>query len=134
MSESIDWTKPVQARAPSRSGEWQSVRIICTDRKCRAGHSIVCLWEFDGEESVYYIRRDGLNGFGLEFRNVPPAPVPFEESRFMNIAVQDGGIIGMDPQAYVSHDLAASYRRPNFVTVPVTIRGEWKPQEDSNDG
>lgn len=54
MNETLDPTKPVQAR------EGRAARIVCTDRKCRSEYPIIALVEqLDGVEEVFRFTRDG---------------------------------------------------------------------------
>lgn len=123
--QKIDWTKPVQARRRHTEAEWRNIEVLRTDIKSPWPVLFIIVLE-DGSQAQITCTHDG-EGCHFEFRNTPAPPVPFEVKRWFNI-YRSGGMFLIDSY-YDTEECARSRARRNSletVTVPVTIRGEWK--------
>ena len=123
----IDWTKPVQARSRT-GGDWRTIDVLRTDVK--SDWPVVFIWTYD--DGNQFPITCTLNGCGcdFQFRNTPAPPVPFEFTRWVNVYKREDGLLSVGACLFdTQQEGAVMAARQSCVTVPVTIRGEWKAGE-----
>ena len=125
----IDWTKPVQASRWGINNKWRDVEIWRTD--ARGTCPVIGIVRDGRFDEVFSCDIGGLYSASWQFRNTPAPPVTFEFTRYVNVRRRDDGTFHDGGQVYADADSAARGLSNKFVTVPVTIRGEWKDGESN---
>ena len=123
----IDWTKPVQVSDGQIGSNWRPVRVLATDLE--GDEPIVVSFECSNRHRTLFRMKADCSDTAWQFRNTPAPPVPFEFTRWVNVRRRDDGTFHDGGQVYADADTAARGLSTKFVTVPVTIRGEWKDEE-----
>lgn len=126
MSEkTVDWNGDVQVSGDDGKS-WMPVRVLAQDVDGRLPIAVTFLW--NGVRRTFVMPPCDVVGV-WQFRNTPAQPVPFEFTRWVNVYRANSGEF-WEGGSYGSRETAESNRYGSGVTVPVTIRGEWK--EESN--
>lgn len=124
----IDWGKPVEASYDGGK-RWCPARVLCTDFKGGCSSIVVAIEASSGLEGIQTFTPDQTFTH-TKIRNVPAPPVPLEFTRWVNVYKSDDGKNNIG-SFHRTESSARAVLGPFGVTVPVTIRGEWKENEDA---
>lgn len=123
----IDWGKPVEAKFGE--GEWAKCHVFETELE-GTRPIVVGIFVPGGPVGIptVFAMPDVANYGAWQFRNVPPAPVPFEFTHsWANVyRRQDGTFYAGCLYATEQMARGCGETKQPHTTVPVTIRGEWR--------